>query len=213
MDVNEVTAETSITAAYRWNAEECLKSYAWASQPDYKNGGKGLFQWAIGLLLAAFLVTTFLVIWITYMRSPGSLLGREFWKELFLGWVESSGSFARLVGLFVLVFGGVWIMLRYVSPWLQRRRMRQYFSKNPGAETDVRVTIDAQTLAWEIGDATQTINKWKVYSKVVKAPEGFLFFLGSNYSWLPAHAFASGQDIARLSQLARQNALAYEEIA
>jgi hypothetical protein len=213
MNTDEVITATRITAAYRWTANESLNAHAWVTGPAYKKGGKGLLKWVIGLLLSGFVFATLVVILVESIRSPASLSGSEFWRDLFMGWVESSGTFAKLVGLFVLVFGGFWIEVRYISPWLQRRRVRQYFSRNPDAEIDIRVTIDAQALTWEFGDATQTTNKWKVYREVVKTPDGFLFFPGNGYTWIPDHAFQSQQDISLLCQWARSYANRYREIA
>ncbi len=208
MDTDEV-----IEATYYWTVSESLSVNEWIAKPYYQKLARGLLKWAIGLLLFALIGTMLIVIIVYFLSSPNSLLSSGFWNDLLTGWLESSIDLAKLVGLGVLVFGGLWINTRYVSPWFQRRSIRRYFSKNPSAEIPIRIIINSEALTWELGDETKITNKWKVYNRVDKSPDGFLFHLEGQHAWIPNHAFKSKRDIEMFSRLAQQNASCYEEIA
>ena len=208
MDTEEV-----VEATYYWTANESLRVNEWIARLYYKKLGRGLLTWAVGLLLFALVFITLMVIFVYLLKSPNTLLTSGFWADLLTGWGESAANFGKLVGLFILVFGGYWINTRYLSPWFQRRRIRQYFSKNPDAQISIHTIINSEALTWEFGEETKVTNKWQVYKRVDKLPDGFLFHWGGQHTWLPNHAFKSKWDIEVLSRLAQQHAPCYEEVA
>jgi hypothetical protein len=201
-----------IAATYTWNEMECLDAHNWATRPKNQTGFGGLFKWIIGLMLFAFLFINLVVIFIESTKSTNGLANIEFWRELYFAWGESSGLWFLIFALFMFVFGLFWLQHRYVSPWLQSRYVKKHFSEHPIAETTVKVTIDDETITCEIGDETKTINKWKVFNKVVKTKGGFHFYIGDGYTWIPNHSFNSKDAILSLSHLAQKNSLSYEEI-
>ena len=204
--------DQTITAAYRWTAEECLAAHKCVSRPCGKNVPIGLLKWMLGLLLGGFVFMNLVVMFVMHIRTPGILSTRGFWQELIAGWSGSYFLVLQIIGLFVLVFGGYWLVTCYLVPRMGRKRVLKHFAENPKAEVDIQITIDPEELVWEFGEATKTTNKWQVYSKIIRADDGFLFYIDNCYNWIPNHAFSTRDDIPALSRLAREKAPNYEEI-
>jgi hypothetical protein len=200
-----------ITATYTWTEQECLDAHDWATKPNTQTGFGGLFKWIMGLMLFAFLFMNGIVIFVESTKSASNLTHIEFWQELYFAWGATWGLWIKILALFVTVFGLFWLQYRYVSPWLQRRHVRKHFSKHPDAETIVRITVDDEEVTCEIGDETKTINKWKVFTKVVKTEGGFHLYIGNGYTWIPNHAFNSKDNILSLGRLAKEKSPCYEE--
>jgi len=201
-----------ITATYIWTEIECMAAHEWANKPNNKPRFGRSFKWIMGLLLSAFIFINLLAIFVESIRSPSSLTNIEFWQELYFAWGATSSLWIKIFALFMIVFGFYWLIHRYISPWLQRRYVKKNFFKHPDAETTVQLTIDDETVMCEIEGKTKTINKWKVFNKVVKTKGGFHFYIGNWYTWIPNHAFNSKDDILTLSHLAKEKSLYYEEI-
>ena len=205
--------DQTITAAYRWTAEECLISNSAFSKPCSEKFPTALFKKLVVILLSAFIFINLVVLFVTYIASPDAFSAREFMLELIAGWLGSSQYVFQIIGLFVLVFGGYWLVTCYLVPRMGRRRVLKHFAENPNAEVDIRITIDPEELVWEFGEATKTTNKWKVYSKILKTDNGFLFYMDNCYNWIPNHAFKSKNDIIALNKMIKENAPCYEEIS
>ena len=201
-----------ITATYIWTENECMDAHEWATKPTDQAGLGGLFRWIMGLMFIGFIFINLVVIFIESTKPTNNLANIEFWQELYFAWGATSNLWIKIFLLFVIVFGLFWLQHRFVSPWLQRRYVKKHFSKHPNAETTVQITIDDENVTCELGDATTTINKWKVFSKVVKTKGGFHLYIGNGYTWIPNHAFNSEDDVLSLSHLAKEKLSCYEEM-
>lgn len=202
-----------ITISYRWTVDEWLDANTWATTLKDKKGFGGLFKWILGLMLAAFVFMNLVVIFVEYTWSSNSLTNIEFWKELLFAWGVSLDYVVKIFALFLFVFGFFWISQTYITPWLARRNVEKGYSGYPGAEKTFKITIDDEAIAWEIGDELKMINKWQVFSKVVKTKGGFYFYDKWNSSiWMPNHAFKSKEEMMSLGQLVQDKSISYEEI-
>jgi hypothetical protein len=201
-----------ITATYQWTEEECVAANEWANKSNNQTGFGKLFKRIIVLMLIAFIFMNLVVIFIESTKSTSNLTNMEFWQELYFAWGATSDLWFKIVALLMIVFGLFWLSQRYLSPWAQRRYVKKHFSKHPDAETTIQITIDGEAVMCEIGDGTTTINKWKVFSKVVQTKGGFLLYIGNGYTWIPNHAFNSKDDLLTLSQLVIEKSICFEEV-
>jgi len=217
-----MNSDELVEVSYYWTKDESLavhKCISSVNRPFNKKLGQGLVKWVIILMLSGLLFSIMIVVFVSVLRSPDSILSYEFWKEFYVDIVESKGELVdilvligKIFSLFVLVFGANWVIPRYVEPWLSKRRIERYFSTNPNLKIPVHVVIDSKTLNWEIGDETKITHDWKAYTRIDKSTDGFLFHWGGQHSWIPNHAFKSKQEIEIFNRMARQNASSYEEI-
>ena len=61
-----------------------------------------------------------------------------------------------------------------------------------------------------IGEATV---KWELFSKVVHAPKGFLFYPNNQiYNWFPHSCFSSENEIYRVKELAKSKVAKFIEL-
>ena len=101
-----------------------------------------------------------------------------------------SGAWRPLSAAMVAA-GVYWFAIR---PFVRRWRIRRRFAKRPDKDLEVEWQIGPESLAIS-HDHGHSEFGWEVFFKVVRTPEGFLFYsLEEMFSWLPRHGFASDAD-------------------
>ncbi len=106
----------------------------------------------------------------------------------------------------------------YISPafnkWLVENRDSRRFLKGVERDKLVQMTIDANSIVSQVESLPENSHRWDVIIKVVRTPEGFLFWLSTGMGpWIPNHALVSGDEAEALAHLARQCARTFVEAA
>ena len=113
------------------------------------------------------------------------------------------------LGLILIICGIGYFLIRF----LERRRMRRNFFKNPEKDSDIHWQISEES--WQC--QTQIISSnfiWKVFIKAFETPDGFLFYSQPLiFLWLPKHGFANPSDIEKLSAWAQKHVPKFRRIS
>jgi hypothetical protein len=119
--------------------------------------------------------------------------------------VRSMPEFRRnaAIALVVLVVIWGWLIEGIWNHRFLRWNARRAFRSNPNAAGLVEWSFGPDQISNRTALSSSTI-VWPVFVKVVEAPQGISLYQSMQFfHWIPAHAFASGQELRRFADLAR----------
>jgi membrane protein implicated in regulation of membrane protease activity len=184
-----VDDQSVISASYRWTLKEFLDAqsihYELLVKP--KTRLFGLVDYRIfAVIVAVFSAVSLLI---------ETAVGQAY-------------SFEQLILILVLAFSVVYLL----QPWLSRRALRQHYGQRPDRDKLVEYRIDPVEISIATEGMTSSENRWSTYHSIVRTSKGFLFYPNEDvFQWLPNHAFASQDEVERMTNLARRCSTNFSE--
>lgn len=96
----------------------------------------------------------------------------------------------------------VFVLCGFASPWEARWRRRRRYRSSPLADARIQVTFSDAHVESKLGDlATSTVG-WPLFTKLLRAPDGFLLYTTPlTFVWVPHAAFSRADDRALVNDL------------
>ena len=94
------------------------------------------------------------------------------------------------------------VLCGFAAPWEARWRRRRLYRTSPMADAVVRVTCSDAHVEFEVGDLAKSTVAWPLFTRLLRAPDGFLLYTTPTaFAWIPYAAFSRAEDRAAVDDL------------
>lgn len=185
---------------YVWTQDEYLKAnnYHYEVGPDRKR--RQVITWVIGGTLIATLL--FNIIYNGYNKLDP--VPEDFFA-LVQGITEQGFEQHYALLIILLIY---WFTLRR---WLQNKMLGRQFKRSPEQNKRIYWDITDEDLkGWTEGNQPGPV-QWSALTRVVRVSEGFLFYQGPMFIWMPNKAIQEDTGADGLAELIQRHVALYDD--
>jgi hypothetical protein len=177
--------DRTITVSYHPTVDEVLRSHRIHTRISTK-----WWQW-LGVIVLGIVMLVFLILQIRIAALPT-------WYVILI---------------VILAFAVLYPGLFYFRRWQMRRAVARNLERMTDGDKVVHYIIDADAVRSRVENLSEGSEKWAIFARVVRTPEGFLLYPTEHtYYWLPNHAFEPPEDADALADMARRYAPRYVDL-